>query len=278
MFHLNRARQRELSAGKPLKTVWQKLKLASVQFRLGQLHLVASGPGVGKSIFALTLAVRSGASGIYMSADSDSATQYARAVSMLTGVKVATVQRNMELGQTEDYDAILDELHRIRFDFNAGPTLEDIEQCVYDWAIIHGRHPEFLIIDNLSNVIDDNGGDGFVALENILAYLHQLARDLKICIIVLHHLTGYYEDGVEPPPLSGLRGKVSKLPELILNLYRNQDDMDAGIGMESLGVAIVKNRGGQANAAGKLTVSLTLDLEHMSITDSASDDEWELVP
>lgn len=277
MYHLSRARQRESHAGIPLKTVWKRLQLATVSFRLGQLHLVASGPGVGKSLFALTLAVRSGASGIYMSADSDSATQYARAVSMLTGELVSEVQKKVENGETKEYDDVLDELHRIRFDFNAGPSLDDIEQCVYDYAIVHGRHAQILIVDNLSNCIDDSGGEGYQALENILAYLHELARRFKICVVVLHHLTGLYEDGTEPPPLSGLRGKVSKLPELILNLYRDTNDIDAGIGMESLGVAIVKNRGGQAHAAAGLTVSLALDLAHMSITDSVSDDDWEMI-
>jgi hypothetical protein len=270
MYHLSKARIRERSAGQPLETNWPKLKAASVEFRRGQLIIIASGPGVGKSIFALTLAIWSRVNGIYQSADSGSSTQYARAVSVLTNELVAQVQAKMDRGSTAEYDAVLEQIHGLRFDFNAGPTLNDLEDAIYAFGHLHYRYPELLIVDNLSNVVDESGTEGFQGLENILAYLHELARKTNTCVVVLHHLTGFYEDGNTPPPLSALRGKVSKLPELILNLYREDD----GFGGENLGIAIVKNRGGQANAAGNLTVSLALDLSRMSITDSSTDDIW----
>lgn len=272
MFHLNRARARERSAGQPLRTIWPKLKAATVEFRRGQLIIIASGPGVGKSAVALTLAIQSYASGIYMSADSGSSTQYARAVSILTNDLVAEVQQRMDSGPTPDYDEILEHIQGIRFDFNAGPSLDDIEQVVYAYGHLHYRYPEFLIVDNLSNVVDESGSEGFQGLENILSYLHELARKTNTCVIVLHHLTGQYEDGNTPPPLSALRGKVSKLPELVLLLFREDD----GFGGENLGIVIAKNRGGQANAAGNLTVSLSLDLSRMSITDDINDDPWRV--
>lgn len=272
IYHLARARASERSSGVPIPTVWRKLKASTVQFRRGQLHLVASGPGVGKSVFALTLAVRSGVSGIYLSADSDSATQYARAVSMLTGELVGEVQRKMERGETADYDQELAQLNRLRFDFNAGPTLADVEDAVLAYGHIHYRYPELLVLDNLANVVDESGKEGYQALEDTLAYMHELARKTKTCVLVLHHLTGLWEDGTEPAPLSGLRGKVSKLPELILNLYRDESQF----GAEDLGVAVVKNRGGQASAAGKQTVTLAMDLERMSILDGDDEDPWAL--
>lgn len=209
-----------------------------------------------------------------MSADSGSSTQYARAVSIITNELVAEVQAKMDKGPTPEYDEILEKIQGFRFDFNAGPTLNDIEETIYAYGHLHYRYPELLIIDNLSNIVDESGAEGFQGLENILSYLHELARKTNTCIIVLHHLTGAYEDGNSPPPLSALRGKVSKLPEVILNLYRNTDDIDAAFGQESLGVAIVKNRGGQANAAGNLTISLAMDLSRMSITDDVTDDPW----
>lgn len=271
LYHLQRARAVQRSSGMPIKTVWQTLCDATVEFRRGQVHLIASGPGVGKSALALTLAIRSGASGIYFSADSDSATQYARSVAMLTGEPVSEIQRKMQKN-TANYDDVLEEIHRIRFDFIAAPTLVDIEQSVLAYGYLNSRYPEILILDNLSNVEDEQGAEGFIALEATLSYLHELARKTRSCVVVLHHLTGLWEDGTEPAPLSGLRGKVSKLPELILNLYRDGNDLDTSIGAENLGVAIVKNRGGRASAAGKYTVTLEMDLERMSITDRNSDE------
>jgi hypothetical protein len=76
-------------------------------------------------------------------------------------------------------------------------------------------------------------------------------------VVVLHHLTGSYDDGQSIPPLSALEGKVSKLPSMVLNLFNgNRGD---------IGVAVVKNRFGAANPAGKLYVFLDTDLERVQI-------------
>ncbi|TDD97226.1 DnaB-like helicase C-terminal domain-containing protein [Actinomadura rubrisoli] len=262
---ISRARARDRSSGRPLKTVFQTWKDAGVHLRRGQVHLIASGPGVGKSALALTIAVRSEARGIYFSADSDVATQYARLAAMLTGEPVSRVNEAIERKNTAEFDKHVDGFTRIRFEFDAAPSLTTIEENVWCYADIHGRWPELVILDNLGNGIDDSGGDGFVALENILAFLHELARKTKACVVVLHHLVGMWEDGVTPAPLSGLRGKVSKISVLVINLYREADD--DGFGPERLGCAIVKNRGGKASAAGRYCVSLNLDLERMDISD-----------
>lgn len=227
--------------------------------------MIASGPGVGKSALALLMAIRSDAKGIYMSADSDPSTQYSRSVAILTGDQVSGVQQEMEKNNVSKFNEVLAQIGHLRFDFDAGPTLADIEEVVYCYGILHGRWPEILVLDNLSNAVDETGGDGFVALENILSFLHEMARKTNACVIVLHHLTGEWEDGINPAPLSGLRGKVSKLPELILTLYRKVDP--DGFGAEQLGIAVVKNRNGKASAAGRMVLVLDMDLETMSIED-----------
>src|SRR5690606_19845543 len=93
VFHLQQALKSARNAGEPLKDVWTSLANETVRFRRSQLHMIASAPGVGKSAFALKLAIGSGASGIYFSADSDEITQAARAVSMLTGVPLLEIGR-----------------------------------------------------------------------------------------------------------------------------------------------------------------------------------------
>jgi hypothetical protein len=236
--------------------------------------MIASGPGVGKSALALLLAIRSETKGIYMSADSDPATQYSRTVSMLTGMAVSEVQAQMERNEVTAFNEVLAEVGHLRFDFDAGPTLSDIEEVVYCYGLIHGRWPEILVLDNLSNAVDESGGDGFVALENILTFLHEIARKTNACTIVLHHLVGEWENGDKPAPLSGLRGKVSKLPELIITLYRKIDD--EGFEPEQLGIAVVKNRNGKASAAGRMVLHLAMDLETMAIEDiEVNNNVWE---
>lgn len=264
LYNLSNAIRSDQSSGLPLKTVFRTLTNAGAVFRRGQLVLIGAAPGVGKSIFALTLIIRAMASGIYFSADSGPGTQLSRSVSLLTGRDVGEVTRAMERGHT--FEEETREISRIWWSFDAGPSLDVIEQSAIAHAYL-GAYPEVIVLDNLLN-IDSGDADGneYKAFENTLLFSLELARTTGACVIVLTHLTGEYEDGTTVPPLSALRGKVSKVPELILNLYREEDQF----GGEDLGVAIVKNRGGKASAAGRLTVSLKMDLSRMLIEDHAS--------
>ncbi|MEV2279297.1 DnaB-like helicase C-terminal domain-containing protein [Nocardiopsis sp. NPDC049922] len=270
MFHLTRARQSARSAGEPLKDVWETLSAGTVRFRRSQLHMVASGPGVGKSALALALAIRSGSSGLYFSADSDEITQAARAASMITGDPILEVQKDLRSGK---YDQTLNQVSNLRFIFDPALTLDSIEETVLCYADLWGKWPEIIVVDNLLNITSDGDGEGYQADESILSYLHELARTTQACVVVLHHVTGQYDSGTEPVPLSGLRNKVSKLPVLVLTLFRNEDEM----GTEALGVAVVKNRFGKASAGGSLVYSLRCDLGRMDISDlegGVNTDEW----
>lgn len=261
LAHLGQAMRQDKSKGKPLKTVWKSLTNATAVFRRGNLVLVGGGSGVGKSAFALTLAIQSGAKTIYFSADSGPDTQLSRSMSMVTGRPAADCMRAIEKGHF--FDNELFELRRIRWDFDAGPTLDDIEQSLDAYGFLHGEYPELVIVDNLLNVVsEDSGEGGHKTNENILLFLSELARERGCCIVVLHHLTGDYDDGDKAPPMSALRDKVSKIPQMILTLYRI-DDLIGNL----LGVCIVKNRGGRANASGKYQVELDLDLSTMTIKD-----------
>lgn len=251
--------------------MWETLKAASVEFRRGQLHLIASGPGIGKSAFALNLAIKAKVPGIYLSADSDSSTQYARAAALMTGHRVADIQAQMDRNQVTEYDRALARLTWLRFDFEAVPTLGSIEEIITAYGHAYYRYPELFILDNLSNVSPETGRETFQALDDTLVFLQDFARKTRACVVVLHHLTGAYEDGTGPAPLSGLRGKVSKIPELVLNLYKESDQFG-----ETLGVAIVKNRNGLAAPDGSMTVTLAADLDRMSISDPTHD-MWQVV-
>jgi hypothetical protein len=221
LSHLGHAMRKDKSSGRPLKTVWKSLTNAGAIFRQGQLVLIGAGSGTGKSAFALTLAIGSQAKAIYFSADSGPGTQLSRAVSMLTEKPLYEVQKDIERGNY--YDDVLGEIKRVRWDFNAGPSQDDIEDAVDAYAFLHGEYPEIIVVDNLLNVVTDDDGESYKTGENILLFLLELARKTGACVIVLHHLVGEYDDGNKPAPMSALRGKVSKIPEMILTLFREED-------------------------------------------------------
>lgn len=261
LYHLASALRANREAGTPIPEVWQTLTNADVVFRRPQLAVVAAAPGVGKSAFVLSLVVKSGEPTVYFSADSGPGTQIPRTVSILTGRETSELRSVINRGYRFEKE-LQEGASHIWWDFSPGPTLEHIDETIQAWGYL-GRYPSICVVDNLVDV-DNEGAEGeWKSFENSLLFFKELARERNMCVIVLHHLTGEYEDGVSIPPLSALRGKVSKIPEIVLTLYRQENPL----GGEDLGIAIVKNRDGLASAAGNHTVSLAMDLSRMSIED-----------
>ncbi|MDM4721871.1 AAA family ATPase [Micromonospora sp. WMMA1363] len=264
MLTLTRAKLTRGNMGEPLPTVFESLAAEGIHFRRGQFSLIAAAPGVGKSILALTVSLRAGSPGYYASADTDAHTTYLRAGAMLTGWSTSDIEHAVTCGNTADVDARLNALSFVRMDFAGRVEIDSLEADLKAYAMVYGEWPHFIVIDNLSNL--DSEGDRFQALEYSCDYLHELGRKTGAAVIALHHVTGEYDDGIRPVPLSGLRGKISKVPEMILTLHRSPDST-------RLFVCPVKNRSGRNAAAATWNVALAYDLPRMRITDALSDKE-----
>lgn len=226
--------------------------------------MVAAAPGVGKSAFTLNLAIRSGAKGIYMSADSDEVTQAIRAAAILTSDRVQDIEAAYKENKAEKYDKALKEFTRVWFDFDAAPSLSQIEEEALAYAYMYGRWPELLVLDNLANVFDEAGGEGFTGLESTMSFLVDLARKTEAAVVVLHHVVGDAESGDQPLKLKDIRGKITKLQTLVLGLAYTDTFTTEG---RALGAYVLKNRSGKASAAGDLVVDLVADLDRMTIDD-----------
>lgn len=252
------------SAGEPLPTVWKALEDAGTRFLRGQLVLVAAGPGTGKSAFVLTYALRSRVSGLYFSADSDAFVQLSRSLSILSGMDM---KESGELARSDDFHRIkgIVEGSPLRFSYNSSPTLEHIEKQIVAYEELYGDFPELIIVDNALDVVLDGGEeDQAQSLDQLMAWLHDMARTTEACVIVLHHVTGPYNDAQTPIPLSGVKGQIGRVPELILTLHKGPGNYD---GQDDLRVSTVKNRGQRADPSGNSYAELTFDGFHMSITD-----------
>lgn len=250
------------SAGDPLPAVWKSLESRKIRFMRGQLVLIVAPPGIGKSGFVLRYALGANIPAFYFSADSDQFTQTTRALSILTG---DTQEKSAEALIAADPNAlaVLDS-QIVRWNFESQPTLDDIETSLKAYEEVYGDFPHLIVVDNITNVISGFAGndeDPFGGLESFMDWLHKVARDTGACVVGLHHTKGDHNDGSKPIPLSGVKGQIARVPEMVLTLHRIQNDY----GSDTLNVSAVKNRSGRANTSGRSFVGLEFDGETMAI-------------
>lgn len=259
MFTITRGKNSTGKAGEPLPTVFPQLANSTVHFRRGQFHLIAAAPGVGKSLLALSEAMDAQVPTFYFSADSDAFTMYVRAGARETGWLCSEVETQIENGNTQLIDAKLNaKTGHLRFSYDTNPDFNSVEAELQAYAVTYGCWPSLIVVDNISN-LDTESGEGQMALESGCDYLHSLARTTGAAIIGLHHVTGEFDDGTKAVPLSGLKGKVSKIPECVLTLFRPTEVPN------KMGVAVVKNRMGKADPSGNMVVWLDCHLDRMKL-------------
>lgn len=260
MYSLLQSKRIRGSAGDPLPEVFSSFTNIGIQFLRGQYCLTAAGAGTGKSILWLTIAMRSRVPTLYLSADSDAFTQYSRALSVVSGMEL---ERARELTRAEGLSDAERELAGvpIRFGFDASPSLDAVETQVAAYEEVHGEYPVLIIVDNITNIRagGENDSDPFAGLEGLNDYLHDMARNTGAFVAGLHHVTGPYNDADKPIPLSGVKGQISRVPELILTGFRASPT--------TVGWSVVKNRGGRADPSGNLYAELDFEGSRMQIRD-----------
>lgn len=225
--------------------------------------LIAAGPGVGKSLFMLVLALMSRVPTYYFSADSGPEIQLERAISILTGWHIEETREKIEgktVGEANDQLAGIP----IRFDTSASPDPDLLENELKAYFEVYGDFPELIIVDNITNVtgLADNADDPFSGLESLMDYLSELARDTEACVVGLHHVNGAYNDGNTPIPLSGIKGQIGRVPAMVLTLHKETLSDDV-----LMNVSTVKNRSGNVDSTGLSSVPLRFVGERMQITD-----------
>lgn len=248
------------SAGKALPTVFQTLADKGAHFIRGHLVLVVASPGTGKSAFTLTEALRSGVPTFYFSADSDSHTQTARTLSILSGDTLQGSARALLNHEWGRVDAYLNNVP-VRWSYDASPSLDTIDLELRAYIEAYGEYPQLVVVDNVTNVLtesEDGDDDPFQGLEGLMDYLHGVSRETGACVIGLHHTTGSYNDADKPVPLSGLKGQIGRVPEMVLTLFKPSD--------ETIGVSVPKNRSGKVTN-GWDYAELEFDADRMLIRD-----------
>lgn len=256
MRSLVNAYQADTEAGEPLPPVFQALEEYGALVRLGESSLIAAAPGVGKSILAVTLAVRVKVPTLMFSMDTPASTTMLRVAAMITHKPQYYIEEDIRVDPTPYEVAVEMATEHIRWDFTSCPTLEYIADAVEAFAILNGDYPHLIVIDNLRNIASDSD-DPIAAFKEHIEKLTIMARNTGSAVVVLHHLTGMYEDGDTIPPLSALEGKIGKFSALVLNLFNGKHG--------DMGIAIVKNRYGPAKPNGKMFCYLPSNTETVQI-------------
>jgi KaiC/GvpD/RAD55 family RecA-like ATPase len=227
--------------GQPLPVVFPQLEEIGAKPRRGSITLVCAAPGGGKSAwmseYAINLALgETKLRGMYFSADTDRMTLGKRAAAGILQCTTDEAEEWLKDRDHEIWDKMDQATNHIWTCFDAGLTLTDIEQEIQAYAYVNGEYPEFIVVDVLMNVQGTATSGDHVAFAETMEWLHMLARETGSAVFVLHHVTGMYEDGDTPIPLTGVLGKVTKFARLVLTLWRP----DAN----TLGFVVAKNTSG----------------------------------
>ena len=217
MKRLSRAVKRGQLAGHPMPVVLQGM----ATIRRSEVTMIAGQPGSGKSLLALWHCLGwagMGLRGIYFSADSAEMGQASRALAM-TMMNLSTAEAGMLLERQDPWaQNSLASLDNLWWSFEDDLSYDNINDEVEAFAEVWGCYPDFIVVDNLTDV-EGQSDDEWGTQRKALKALVQMARYTNSATLVLHHTSE--DDRVKEmpcPPRSAIQGKCSQKPALILTI------------------------------------------------------------
>lgn len=185
-----------------------------------------------------------------------------RAAQALTGQYQRVVEDQLEDPVSSVYEALAKAKHLSIF-FRSGVSSKDLALMLGAYVEMHGAFPQVFVIDNLKNVAYE-GDERGVAEQKLMEELDIIAKRTNICIIVLTHVLGAYNDGVTPIPLSGVMNQNTKEAHVVLTLTRDRDG--------NLLFAVAKNRTATMDPSGNARYPLAVDFRTMQVGGTTSPD------
>lgn len=238
-------------AGSPLPSPFELLDRAGAKFRRGQVSLIAAASNGGKSAVASHFAVfgrypdTSGIRTLYFSADTDRVTLGTRVAAGVLGKPLEEVEDLLRSNNLGAWERLAEETSHIWFDWSSVLSYRHIDDELDAYAYANGDWPECIVVDNLINILVEPGWQG---IDEAMFYLQGVATKTNAHVMVLHHVTGQYVDGMMRIPKSGLLDKVDKRPRLVVTLWN--------CGPDQLGMCVVKNSSGPNSADGSYGVEI----------------------
>ena len=237
-----------------MPVVFHALAARGHHIRRSEFTMIAGQPEAGKSLIALWHAIQwvtaHGMRGIYFSADSAELGQAARALSMkVMNLSSRDAEAMLEVRDTWAIDQMRG-LNNLSWSFEDDLSYENIDEEVQAFVELWGTTPDFIIVDNLTDV-DGQSEDEFGTLRRATKALTQLARHTDSAVIGLHHTPEDPKyDGNPCPPRNAIFGKATSKPALIYTVSNKGDKRP---------MAAVKDRFARADKTGQTADWFWLD-------------------
>lgn len=258
MKRLSRAVRQKRIGGRPLPTIFHHFAAQKIHIRRSEVTMLAGQSNAGKSLLAEWMSIKwtvdHGLRGLYFCADSAELGMASRGLAM--SVYNLTHDQAEELLKSEDSWAIeqMEKLNNLSWSFEDDLSYENINEEVEAFAELWGTFPDFIVVDNLTDV-EGQAEDEWATQRRALKALVQLARRTDAAVIVLHHTSQDPRIHEDPcPPKHAILGKCDQKPALILTLA------DRG---HNRPVAAVKNRFGKPDKSGRTAIWLRFDEQTM---------------
>lgn len=248
--------------GTPITVPWRSL--ANLIHPVpGNFILVAGAPGAGKSMFCLSWALKMREPVSLVSLDTDSATQGARIVSVLSNHPTTAVlgnglDRDEAVQRRKGWaDWLLAQRVPLRVTDIPMEPEELIDVLVADTEYF-GEPPKLVIIDDIFKM--KLGARGYSEFLNAFIETHQTAKMAHTVIMAVHHLhRGPSMAGNSPVSMADISYNGEYEAEFVLGISQPTPHTQR--------VHILKNRNGQMERNGNLFVDLAADLSTVQISD-----------
>lgn len=257
MQTLSRSVGRNEAAAEPLPMPFASWADKGIRFRRSSVSMIAGLPASYKTMLTLNLLVGMKVPTLAFNTDSSLETVRARLLAIASGRPTEETE-SWAFSQPQKAAELLSAYDFLKFDFKPNPELNDIWFETYAYAEVHGRWPEQIAIDIISDVSHETG-DEWATLRELMRQSKVLARDTGAHVLLVHHASDSPSTKRPCPRRSDIHGKVAAIPELIVT--SGMDDQGR------LNVAAVKNRHAKADKDAQNYFPMDLHAERAYVGD-----------